>query len=1082
MKSALRKDFIRDIKNSKGRFISILLIVALGVAFFAGIKDAPLVMKKTSDSYYDEYNLMDIRISSTLGLTDDDVDAIKKIDKVDGIKGTYLIEAISKYKDKDSVVQIQSINLNDYKENNKNYMNRLKVVEGRLPQKSGECVIEKSKYQFLGYPIGSKIKLDSGTDEDISDSLNNTEYTVVGYVNTPYYLSHEKGNSSIGGGRVQGAMMILDSNFNLDVYTDIYLTVKGAKTLDTYSDEYQNLIDSVVDDIDAITDTRIKARYNEVVLDAQEKLDKSKQKYEESKAKAEKEINEAQNKINKAKNELQQGKLELESQKINANKKIENGLSQIESAKKQLKSGKLQYESALKEFEAQKKKANTEFEKAEIQIKELESQKLQLENGIEQINFLLKDENLSQEQKLYYENELKTMNLNLEQLKLGISSAKTELNSQKKNIKTSENKLIETKKTLDSNEAKIKKSEAKLKQSQKTAKEEIKKAEKKLEDGEKEIEKSQATLEDKKQEADKELSKAEKKLKNAQKEINKIEKPTWYVLDRDSHRSFVEYEGCANSIDALAKIFPVFFFAVAALVCLTTMTRMVDEQRINIGTLKGLGYTTFDIAKKYILYAFTASIVGSMLGLLLGFSVFPIVIFYAYGMMYSLPNMIPVIDITLGTSITLVAILVTALSAYAACKKELMEEPSILMRPKAPKNGKRIFLERIDFIWSKFSFISKVTLRNIFRYKKRFLMTVLGIAGCTALLVTGFGIKDSIQMIVSGQYGELFKYDMEISISNKITDSQIKDMSLKLDKTKNIKEYGLFVYENAEVRTEQGSEDVNIVIPEDLNDFDEFIHLRERVGHKAINLENNGLVLSEKAARVVGASVGDTIKLKNSDDITVEAKVSAITENYISHYAYMTKDYYNKLFNNIPSSNKVLGVLNNTSLKEEDNLSKDLINIEGISGVVFNTASKQTFSNTIKNLNYVVLVMIVSAGSLAFVVLYNLTNVNISERIREIATIKVLGFYDGETAAYIYRENILLTIAGILVGLFMGKFLHKYIMTTVEIKSMMFGRVISTNSYIIAAILTVVLSFIVNFVMYYKLKNVKMVESLKSVD
>lgn len=1082
MKSALRKDFIRDIKNSKGRFISILLIVALGVAFFAGIKDAPLVMKKTSDSYYDEYNLMDIRISSTLGLTDDDVDAIKKIDKVDGIKGTYSIEAISKYKDKDSVVQIQSINLNDYKENNKNYINRLKVVEGRLPQKSGECVIEKSKYQFLGYPIGSKIKLDSGTDEDISDSLNNTEYTVVGYVNTPYYLSHEKGNSSIGGGRVQGAMMILDSNFNLDVYTDIYLTVKGAKTLDTYSDEYQNLIDSVVDDIDAITDTRIKARYNEVVLDAQETLDKSKQKYEESKAKAEKEINEAQNKINKAKSELEQGKLELESQKINANKKIENGLSQIESAKKQLKSGKLQYESALKEFEAQKKKANTEFEKAEIQIKELESQKSQLENGIEQINFLLKDENLSQEQKLYYENELKTMNLNLEQLKLGISSAKTELNSQKKNIKTSENKLIETKKTLDSNESKIKKSEAKLKQSQKTAKEEIKKAEKKLENGEKEIEKSQATLDDKKQEANKELSKAEKKLKNAQKEINKIEKPTWYVLDRDSHRSFVEYEGCANSIDALAKIFPVFFFAVAALVCLTTMTRMVDEQRINIGTLKGLGYTTFDIAKKYILYAFTASIVGSMLGLLLGFSVFPIVIFYAYGMMYSLPNMIPVIDITLGTSITLVAILVTALSAYAACKKELMEEPSILMRPKAPKNGKRIFLERIDFIWSKFSFISKVTLRNIFRYKKRFLMTVLGIAGCTALLVTGFGIKDSIQMIVSGQYGELFKYDMEISISNKITDSQIKDMSLKLDKTKNIKEYGLFVYENAEVRTEQGSEDVNIVIPDDLNDFDEFIHLRERVGHKAINLENNGLVLSEKAARVVGASVGDTIKLKNSDDITVEAKVSAITENYISHYAYMTKDYYNKLFNNIPSSNKVLGVLNNTSLKEEDNLSKDLINIEGISGVVFNTASKQTFSNTIKNLNYVVLVMIVSAGSLAFVVLYNLTNVNISERIREIATIKVLGFYDGETAAYIYRENILLTIAGILVGLFMGKFLHKYIMTTVEIKSMMFGRVISTNSYIIAAILTVVLSFIVNFVMYYKLKNVKMVESLKSVD
>lgn len=1082
MKSALNKDFVRDIKNSKGRFISILLIVALGVAFFAGIKDAPLVMKKTSDSYYDDSNLMDIRITSTLGLTDDDVDAIKKINKVDGIKGTYSMEAISNYKDKDSVVQIQSINLSDYKQNNKNYMNRLKVVKGRLPQKSGECVIEKSKYQFLAYPIGSKVTLDSGTDEDISDSLNKKEYTVVGYVNTPYYLSHEKGNASIGGGRVQGAMMILDSDFKLDVYTDIYLTVKGAKALDTYSDEYQELIDSVVHDIDKITDDRIKARYDEVVSEAQNKLDESKQKYEDNKAKAEKEIDDAQAKINKSKTELEQGKLELESQKSNAKRKIQNGKVQIENAKKQLKSGRVQYENALKEFKTQKKKAQGEFKKAENKIKDLESQKSELENGIAQINLLLKDENLSEEQKLYYQNELKTMNSNLEQLKSGISSAKKELNLQKQKLQSSENKLKQTKQTLDSNKAKIKQSEIELKQSEKTANNEIQKAEQKIRSGEEEIQKAQTTLDNKKQEVQEKLSKAEKEIKKAQREINKIEKPTWYVLDRDSHRSFVEYEGCANSIDALAKIFPVFFFAVAALVCLTTMTRMVDEQRINIGTLKALGYTVFDIAKKYILYAFTASMIGSILGLLIGFSVFPIVIFYAYGMMYTLPDMIPAIDIKLAILITLIAILVTTISAYVACKKELMEEPSALMRPKAPKNGKRIFLERIDFIWKRLSFISKVTLRNIFRYKKRFLMTVLGIAGCTALLVTGFGIKDSIQMIVSGQYGELLKYDMEISISNKTNDSKIKDMASKLNKTKNIEQYEFFVYENGEVKTNEGSEDVNIVIPDDLNKFNDFIHLRQRVGHKKINLKDDGLVLSEKAARVIGASVGDTIKLKNSDNITVEAKVSDITENYISHYAYMTKNYYNKLFNNIPSNNKVLGILNRTSSKEEDKLSKELINIDGVSGVVFNTVSKQTFSNTIKNLNYVVLIMIISAGSLAFVVLYNLTNVNISERIREIATIKVLGFYDGETAAYIYRENIILTIVGIIIGLIMGKFLHQYIMTTVEIKSMMFGRVINTKSYIIAAILTVLLSLIVNIVMYYKLKNVKMVESLKSVD
>ncbi len=1082
MRSSLNKDFVRDIKNSKGRFISILLIVALGVAFFAGIKDAPLVMKKTSDSYYDDYNLMDIRITSTLGLTDDDVNAIKKIDNVDGIKGTYFINAISHYQDKDSVVQIQSINLNDYKENNKNYMNRLKVVEGRLPQKSGECVIEKSKYQFLAYPIGSKITLNSGTDDDISDTLKKTEYTVVGYVNTPYYLSHEKGNASIGGGRINGAMMILDSDFNLDAYTDIYLTVKGASELDTYSDKYQELINSVVDDIDKITDNRIEARYSQVVKDAQDELDKAKVEYQQNKDKAEKEISDAQVKIDKAKSELQTGKIQLDSQKYKAKQEIANGKNQIASAKKQLESGKKQYKNALTQFESQKNTAEAGFTQAESQIKSLESQKYQLEQQIAQLNLLLSNQSLTQEQKAYYQNQVDSLNINLAKLTAGISSAKSELNSKRQELKNAENQLNQTKKTLESNEVKIKQSEAKLQQSEITANLEIAKAEQKIKNGEKEIKQGQATLDEKKQEADEKLSKAEKEIEDAQNQIDNIEHPTWYVLDRDSHRSFVEYEGCANSIDALAKIFPVFFFSVAALVCLTTMTRMVDEQRINIGTLKALGYTAFDIAKKYILYAFSASIAGSILGLLIGFSVFPIVIFYAYGMMYTLPDMQMAIDILLAIGITVIATLVTTLSAYAACKKELLEEPSALMRPKAPKNGKRILLERIDCIWTRLSFISTVTLRNIFRYKKRFLMTVLGIAGCTALLVTGFGIRDSIEMIVTGQYGELFKYDMEISISNKITRTETQNMLKSLDEIKNIKEYESFVYENGEVKTDKASEDVNIVIPDDLNKLNQFIHLRERVGHKKITLGDDGLVLSEKTARDISASVGDTIKLKNSDDITVEVKVSAITENYISHYAYMTQNYYNKLFKNIPLNNKVLGILDNTSSEAEEKLSQQIINLNGVSGVLFNTASKQTFRNTIKNLNYVVLVMIISAGSLAFVVLYNLTNVNISERIREIATIKVLGFYDGETAAYIYRENIILTVVGIIFGLGLGKFLHQYIMTTVEIKSMMFGRIISTKSYIISAILTVVLSFIVNIVMYYKLKNVKMVESLKSVD
>ena len=487
MKNALTKDFIRDIKNSKGRFISILLIVTLGVAFFSGIKASPLAMNKTSDSYYDDYNLMDIRVASTLGLTDDDVEALSKIDNVDGIKGTYSIDAISNYNDKDSVVQIQSINLEDQKQNNENYMNRLNVVEGRLPQKSGECVIEKSKYQFLNYPIGSTITLSSGTDEDISETLNKKEYKVVGYINTPYYLSHEKGNTSIGSGKIQGAMMILDTDFKLDVYTDIYLTVKGADKLDTYSDEYQELIDSVVDDIEAIKDDRIEARYNQVVSEAQSELDDAKKEYEENKAKVEKELKDAQDKIDESKIELADGKAELKSQKAKAKRELADGKAQIESAKKQLESGKKQYQSALKEFNEKKATAQKEFEKAELQIEELESQKSQLEAGIAQINLLLSDPTLPEEQKLYYQNELDTMNSNLSQLTLGISSGKSELSKQKQALKDGENKLKETKQTLDSNEAKIKNSEAKLKQSEKTANREFEKAEQEIEDGAKEL-------------------------------------------------------------------------------------------------------------------------------------------------------------------------------------------------------------------------------------------------------------------------------------------------------------------------------------------------------------------------------------------------------------------------------------------------------------------------------------------------------------------------------------------------------------------------------------------------------------------
>ena len=1109
MRSALNKDFIRDILKSKGRFLSIVAIVALGVAFFTGVKSSPIVMKTSSDKYYDKYNLMDIRLISTLGLTDKDVDDIKNIEGVEGVYPTYSIDVISIYNSTEKVLKVHGLDLNKLNDK-KNYINQLKLIKGRLPQKSGECVLEIPKIKALNYPIGSEISLSSGKDDKLSKSLSKSKYKVVGYVETPYYLSQEKGNSSIGGGVIEGAIMIPESDFKMDTYTEMFLTVKSAKELDTYGDEYSNLVKTVTDKIENMKNKLTTRRYNEVVKKAEDKIqkqedklskakkdfDKGKKEYEENKLKSENEIKEAENKILDASEQIEDGKAQLKNEKKRAFEQIEEGKIKLANAETDLKNGQKKYQTALKKFNSNKKTAESEIKKAESDLEELSNQIDDLKNGNKLIEKQLQNEQLSEVERSELENKLNENLYILSVMQQKYKDGTDKLESSKSELLLGEKKLKETKATLEASEKKIANEKTKLKSSEKLAEEKFKKAEEELYQRENQIEEAKLELKENKaklktelnkakkelQEAEEKIADGEEKIKDAKKQIKKIEKPTLYILDRDSHQSFVEYEGCANSIDALAKIFPVFFFAVAALVCLTTMTRMVDEQRINIGTLKGLGYKTSQISKKYILYALIACLTGSILGLAIGFSVFPTVIFFAYGMMYSIENIVYVFSIPIAIGITSLALIIITLSAYMACRKELKETPAILMRPKAPKSGKRILLERVPFIWNRFSFISKVTVRNIFRYKKRFLMTVLGIAGCTALILTGFGIKDSIEMILTGQYGTLFKYDMSLVIQSDMTDKQIYELRKNLSDIDEINKYEFFSYENGDIKVNNTTKEITIVVPENLKNMDKFIHLQDRKTQNPIKLNNKGIVLTEKIARDLGVKAGDEIELINSDDKKAKIKVSHITENYISHYAYISPENYIKLFEKDLDFNRLIGILNNPSVKIEDKLSKKLFDIETIDGITFNTASKETFHNTIKNLNYVVLIMIISAGALAFVVLYNLTNVNISERIREIATIKVLGFYDKEVSAYIYRENIILTIIGTVVGLGLGTILHKFIMVTVEIQSMMFGRVIDISSYFIAAVLTIVLSLFVNLAMFYKLRNVKMVESLKSVD
>lgn len=1082
MKNVLTKDILRDIKGSLGRFLSILFIVALGVAFFSGIKISPIVMKNTTDSYYDKYNLMDIRLLSTLGLTDSDVDEIEKIKNVDGVFPTYSIDVVSNYKDQEKVFRVHGLPVSNENNKNKDYINRVKVVKGRLPEKSGECVVEGLGIENFDIPVGSKLKLGSGKDEKLVESMKSTEYTVVGQVQTPYYTTHENEESSIGSGTVSGFIMVPQSDFNMEAYTDIFLTVKGAKEKNSYKDDYFDLVDEVSDELDSISGARIDARYNDVKKEANDKLVDGKKEFEDKKKEVEQKLSDAEKKLKDSKRKLKDGTQQLKSKKIEVENQIKNGKAEIIKGEKKLEAGYSKYEQAKSQFDVNKGKIESKITAGKEKLNEVKSGIDKISSTISQLENQLNNENLTEDQKNTILSQISSLKKELTIVTSEYEKGKQELNESVTQYENAKSQLSSSKINLDLNKEKLESAKSKIKSMEQKSKVEFEKAENEMKIAKNKIESGWSELEEAKNKANDELVKAENKLKDAEDEVAKLKKPEWYILDRNSLSSYVQYSQAAENIDALASIFPVFFFSVAALVSLTTMTRMVDEQRINIGTLKALGYSQGKIAQKYIVYALSASFMGSILGIAVGYTVFPIIIYNAYRMMFIVPPAVLEFNIPIALGVTVVSVLITSLAAYFSCRKELKETPSVLMRPKAPKNGKRIMLENIPFIWNKISFIGKVTIRNLIRYKKRFLMTVLGIAGCSALILTGFGIKDSIKMIVDRQFGAIYKYDMMVTLDSNSKYSEIKKADEYISEDKRISDYQFANLQNGDIKSVKDKNKISIYIPDDSEHMKKFIVLKERESQKPVKIEKKGVVLTEKVANNLGVKAGDKVELTNDKDKKAEVLITGVVENYVSHYAYMSKDYYKEVFGRNINFNRVLGNVKDISKENESSISKDLITDLKVKGVSFTTGIKDNFGDTVNNLNYVVLIMILSAGALAFVVLYNLTNVNISERIREIATIKVLGFYDNEVSAYIYRENILLTVVGTFVGLGLGKVLHRFIMVTLEVDNLMFGRVISFKSYMLSIVITLLLGLIVNFAMYIKLKKVKMVESLKSID
>lgn len=902
MRKAVFKDFIRNIKGTLGRFFAIMAIVAIGVAFFAGVTASSGDMKHSSDSYYDEYNMNDIRILSSIGFTSQDIEAVSKVSGVKAVYKTNTHDVLVDYDGRENVAHISGIPVGKASDDD-SYINQLRIKEGRLPQNDKECVV---KYEDTrkSMQVGDVISFKSGTEDDINDTFKDTEYTVVGIVYTPCYVSYDLGSSGIGNGHINYCIYVGDDEFKNNYYTECYAVIDGAKDMDTYSDEYKKLIDKYADDIKAISKERLDIR-KQTVID------------EYTRAKADK------------KEEL------LETIKKNV----------VDSITEQYQA----YYPGMDVSSMIAPYVKTAYEKAVAQF------------------------------------DFDAVNAEYDK------------------------KMNETLADSDSWE--------------------------------------------------------------------------WYVLTRESSYSFRDYESSANRMKAIATVFPLFFIIVAGLVCLTTMTRMVEEERGLIGTYKALGYGKATIALKYVIYAFLASLTGAVIGCAAGLRLFPYIIYESWNIIYQMPTIKYASHTILSVVAVASLILVTLIATLYSCYNELSEVPSALMRPKAPKNGKKILLEH-TFIWKHLSFTKKVTMRNIFLYKKRFFMTVIGIAGCGALITAGFGIKDSVQSIIDNQYGQIIHYD-NILVFNKNADSDARNnLSDKISSDEYYKSSLMDYAYTAEVKIPGSADDYSteITVVNDTSAYMDYVTFRTRRSKKTIELDDSGVIISEKLAKDLNVKEGDNVLIHDEDNKQATVKVSGVMEMYINNYIFMTSEYYSQVFGYTPDNNRILGILTSDGDDIQSVIGDRYLTDNNVKSLTFVKANITRFENMIQSLDLVTWVLIISAGMLAFVVLYNLTNVNISERIREIATIKVLGFYDREVGEYVYRENIILTLIGGVFGLLLGMALHAYIMTTIELDGVMFGTKINISSFLISYGITILFSLLINIFMYPSLKKIPMVESLKSVE
>ena len=1075
MKKALLKDSFKEIKKSYKRFLSILLMALLGVGFFCGLRASSPDMKATIDSYFDKCNFFDIQVLSTLGLTDDD---IKALEEIEGIEKAYpvfskdvkLIENNLEY-----ILNLTTLT---------NEINKVKIVQGEEPKNSNECLVEDSLLTDLNKNIGDTINIQEELKEDEEASLVNTELKIVGAIQSPMYISRERGTSSLGSGKIDYYIYVPDSNISSDVYTSIYAKVASAKELNTTADEYTELIDSVKEKIEQIEDTQKQRRYDELIGEANQKLDDAQKELDTEKADAESKIQEAEDEINSNEKKLNDAQSELNSNKTKANnefakakEEIENAKKTLDESKKELETKKAEAEEGFKQAEEQKASLEEQLATLTAGLTELQTRKQEIEDAIKNQGEYMTEEQLAEAkyQLSYIEGQISELEQNKTKLEAGIQEIKNQISSGKTELETAENQINNGYKEIEENEKTL---NSQINQTNK----ELEDAQNEINSGKEEIEEAKQTLEESKQEFNEKITEAESKLIDAREEVAEIEKPEWYIWDRNDNQGYSSYISDSDNMSKIANVFQAVFFIIAALISLTSMTRMVEEQRGIIGTLKALGYSSISISVKYILYATLATVIGAIIGMNIGFQFLPRIVISLYQMMYPYvsEHVIEFNYFYAGLGLGLISICNIGATIYAV-QKELKSTPAELMRPKAPKSGKRVLLEKITFIWKHLSFTQKVTVRNMFRYKKRFIMTIAGISGCTALILVGFGIKDSIAKIMHFQYENIYEYNATISLKSNLEESELQELQNKLLDMSDISAQTEVYLSSTTLVSNTDNRDAQIVVPKDIEEIDQAIHLNDSKTKEKIKLDNDTILITEKLADLLEIKEGDIVELEDSEHNKYSLKVGSIVEQYLEHYVYMSKELYEKTFNE-PYKSNVIYINYSSENIDENTLISELLKDSRISTAIGTNKVISSVDDMLTALNSVVYILIISAGLLAFVVLYNLSNINISERIRELATIKVLGFYDKEVYDYVAREVIILTIIGILLGLVGGYFLSNFIISTCETEALRFPRVIQPQSYLYSALLTIVFTIIVNIATYFALKKIDMIESLKSVE